>query len=316
MSDYFERAKFEFEKGKLVEARRFAILSTESSPLNVERWVWLGEIEQDLELFDSAIASFRRAVEIDPDNAVAHSGLGRSLADAGRHEEAVEAFRVGVQLAPTSSRYTLLGIACERAGDSNSSVENLLCAINLNPKNDEALFHLGVVYQEIGRFPDALSALRNSLKLDPENACTLREMGKIFARTGNVDEAVTMFREAIQKNRLECWARVYLGNAYWVLGREQDAERVFRDTCDVCSHWAPAYWCFGHFLNVQDRLQEAEAHCRIAVELDAEDASATFHLAEVLYQLGNTDEAKQLFVQTLESDPQHMRAGEALESLF
>ena len=51
-----------------------------------------------LERFEEAEGLFRRALETDPDNAVAHFNLGYTLDKRGRHALAVEEFLVATRL--------------------------------------------------------------------------------------------------------------------------------------------------------------------------------------------------------------------------
>ena len=46
-----------------------------------------------------AVQHLRRAVELDRNYSAAWKLLGRSLADLGRHEEAIEAYRQGIEIA-------------------------------------------------------------------------------------------------------------------------------------------------------------------------------------------------------------------------
>jgi predicted Zn-dependent protease len=57
-----------------------------------------------------AIEHLRKAVELDPEYSAAWKSLGRALAEAGEHEEAVGAYRQGIEVA-------------ERRGDKQAAKE-------------------------------------------------------------------------------------------------------------------------------------------------------------------------------------------------
>ncbi len=64
-----------------------------------------------------ALQHFRRAVELDPDNAAARWQLGRALLEDGRTDEAVSALEAAHRLDPESSDYRrTLADAYEKAG--------------------------------------------------------------------------------------------------------------------------------------------------------------------------------------------------------
>jgi len=54
---------------------------------------------------EEAMASWRRAIEIDPDYAEAHNVIGVALARSGRRDEALAHFERAVRLAPENPEY-------------------------------------------------------------------------------------------------------------------------------------------------------------------------------------------------------------------
>ena len=49
---------------------------------------------------DEAIACYRKAIELDPKNAMAHDSLGSALATKGQDDEAIACFRVSMDPNP------------------------------------------------------------------------------------------------------------------------------------------------------------------------------------------------------------------------
>ena len=60
----------------------------------------LGNALQDLGQLDDAVASYRRALEIKPDYAEAHSNLGNALQDLGQLDDAVASYRRALEIKP------------------------------------------------------------------------------------------------------------------------------------------------------------------------------------------------------------------------
>ena len=66
---------------------------------------------------DEAIASYREAIQIAPDNAQAHSMLAAALSRLGKHDEAIAASRDAVRLAPQDANAQLgLGYSLQEKG--------------------------------------------------------------------------------------------------------------------------------------------------------------------------------------------------------
>jgi len=70
--------------------------------------------------FDASIAAFRRAIELNPSSAQAHSHLGRALAMVGRDKEAIAEAEQAIRLSPRDPQQPLfmavIGLAHCTAG--------------------------------------------------------------------------------------------------------------------------------------------------------------------------------------------------------
>ncbi len=53
--------------------------------------------------FSEALASYRRALEIDPKKASAHCNIGVALRKLGRSEEAIASYRRALEIDPTNA---------------------------------------------------------------------------------------------------------------------------------------------------------------------------------------------------------------------
>ena len=66
---------------------------------------------------DEAVACYRRALELKPDFAEAHSNLGNALKDLGKLDKAVACYRRALELKPDSAEaHSNLGSALKEQG--------------------------------------------------------------------------------------------------------------------------------------------------------------------------------------------------------
>lgn len=129
---------------------------------------------------ESAIACYRKVVEIDPKDAEAHCKLGHALSKQGDLDGAMECYRKGLELNPqdanahNSAAWTLATTA-DRASQyscSQQAVEWARRANDLEPNNGGLLKTLGVALYRTGQRQDANKVIRQSIELGfnrPEN---------------------------------------------------------------------------------------------------------------------------------------------------
>lgn len=116
---------------------------------------------------------WRHAVRVDPSNAVAYNNLGAALLEAGRPDEAVEAFKKAIVWMPHSLPLTranisfTLGTVLQQQGDLVGAETRYREAIALNRGHALAWNNLGTVLAIRGEFEEALQAFRNSLAITP-----------------------------------------------------------------------------------------------------------------------------------------------------
>jgi len=126
----FQLAVQHHQAGRLAEAEALyrQILAVE--PRHAEALQLLGCIAQQrgqsdvaVDLIRRAVAAFRRAIQLQPDYAEAHSNLGNVLRDQGLLDEAIAADRRAIQLNPGYAKaHNNLGIALDEQGHREEAV--------------------------------------------------------------------------------------------------------------------------------------------------------------------------------------------------
>jgi tetratricopeptide (TPR) repeat protein len=115
-----------------------------------------------------AKARYERAVAIDSRAAVASNNLAWLYAEQGEKlEEAVRLARNAAEVLPeTTEVLDTLGWTYYKSGLSDVAVAPLVRAIERDPKNAEARYHLGVVYGATGDHARSRESLLQALALD------------------------------------------------------------------------------------------------------------------------------------------------------
>jgi DNA-binding winged helix-turn-helix (wHTH) protein/predicted negative regulator of RcsB-dependent stress response len=246
---------------------------------------------------ESAVVHLTRALELDPDFALARAGLAEAYSvratwygsDGDWAGAAlVEASRA-VALAPElPESHRALGSALStnlRFGEAEVSYRR---ALELRPEDEEIAFRLGEILSYRGEWPEALEILSS---LGPESTASRSSNCEIAALLFGLDytaEARARLEAALALQPFQMCANIRLAHFDLVAGELESArvrtERLSaaRAACDVCE------LMLGEVAYRQDRSDAAASHFALALERTAEPKSTAMRIR--LAQLeGDTD---------------------------
>jgi len=140
--------------------------------------VSIGDFYQSIGRIGDATRVYRRAIEINPRNAIALNNYGYMLADRGvRLQEALRLTRRAVELQPNNAAFLdSLGWTCYRLGRYSCAQRYLLEAARRAPDDPTVRLHLGLAYQKARRMTAARIELQKTLLLSPGNPLALRAL--------------------------------------------------------------------------------------------------------------------------------------------
>lgn len=175
---------------------------------------------------DRARAAALRAIELAPDLAEAHAALGRTQSSfEWNWAEAEKSFRRALELDPNNAEVLpFAGLLHEYLGRHDEALACFQRAVELDPLSSTAFSRLGLMYRALHRYPEALEALGKALELTPQRIVTHMLRGIIFATLGQDAEAMA---EAAQEPA--DWARQFaLAVIHYTAGRAAESEAALR----------------------------------------------------------------------------------------
>ena len=177
---------------------------------------------------DAAEASYRRALELDPDSAPALNNLGNVLSLKGDLAGAEEAYTRSLQLLPRYPEALInLAGAFNRRGQFE---EALLLYQRAEPlaENRPALYsNWGLCYLELGQFAKAERALRRSISLDPDNASSHYNLRGALEGQERQREAEAAYRRASRLDVASAKPHFKLARLYERQGRVTASVRAY-----------------------------------------------------------------------------------------
>ncbi len=125
-----------------------------------------------------ARAEYERCIALDPKMAEAQLNLGILLLNADP-KAAIGPLSKAVELRPSQSRPRyLLGIAQERSGDLAGAAQSFEGVTHLDPKDAEAMTHLGGVTLRLGKAAEAEAKFRQALEIEPKLPAALQGLAQ------------------------------------------------------------------------------------------------------------------------------------------
>jgi adenylate cyclase len=216
---------------------------------------------------------FRRAIEIDPEYALAYAGLADSC--------------------------SLLYMNCD-AREQNLTQGNVASrrALELGPDLAESHLSSGLTHSLSMRFPEAEREFEFAMKLDPKLFEAVYHYGRARIAQGNLAEAAKLFERACILRPEDFQAPNFLAQCYLGLGMKDEARTTYRkslrliderlelnpDDARACQLGA----------TIAANLHESEAatgYARRALTINPEDPLLLYNISCMYALLGNPNEA-------------------------
>ena len=153
--------------------RRGQVAVAERSPVEVayDFYVRASEIDESPTRCDEAAALYRRAIELDPNLALAYTNLANLRYRRGDMAEAVTLYRRAIEIdARQPEAHYNLGYLCLERGENWCAILHLRRAVASRPEFADAHFNLGVALERIGEPVRAGAHWRRYLELEPTGA--------------------------------------------------------------------------------------------------------------------------------------------------
>ena len=116
------------------------------------------------------------------------------------------------------------GRANERLGRWKLAEADLIRALSLRPDDAELLNYLGYAWIDRGeRVPEALAMVEKAVAANPRAGAIIDSLGWAHFRLGDFRKAVEILEQAIELEAGDPEINNHLGDAYWMVGRKDEA---------------------------------------------------------------------------------------------
>ena len=167
------------------------------------------------------------------------------------------------------------------------------------PKNALYLYWLGRLDYDAQQYQAAIAKLEKVISLDPQMMRAYDNLGLCYDYLGQYDEAVKQYRQAIELNRKQSqpspWPHLNLGITLLAQNKITEAEVSFREALRFDSRLPQAYYQLGLALEKLDKTQESIEALERAAEIDALYPEPHYTLGRLYQKLGDKAKAQGAF---------------------
>jgi serine/threonine-protein kinase len=230
---------------------------------------------------DLAVSALQSAVQTDPRFALGYAELG-------------EAYRIKNQLDPNPKWIDQVSANCEKAvqlddhlpatyvtlgrlhssqGKNELALDEFQKALQVNPRNADAIMGVAGIYEHMGRTADAEANYQRAAALRPDYWDGYNSLGWFYYRQGRSADAVAQFRRVVELTPDNAAGYSNLAAALIDLGDPKaltEAEAALKKSIQLGPNY-PAYGNLGNLYYTEKRYAEAAQITRKALELNDKD---------------------------------------------
>jgi tetratricopeptide (TPR) repeat protein len=209
---------------------------------------------QDAGRPDEAAEAFSKALRLNPGSAKAHVSLATIFIGKGKLDEAHTHYEEALRIEPNNAEYhSGYAYLLEQLGRDDQAAAECEAATRLAPKSAQAWYSYGAFLEKHGKLDDAIAQYRQALRVDPRLVDAHMDLGSALFEKGDLPEAKAHFQEASRLNPKLAQPHNYLGK---ILMREGNISSAIVQ--------------FEEALRLHPDFPEAEENLRMAKAGDAE----------------------------------------------
>ncbi|MBI2659721.1 tetratricopeptide repeat protein [Candidatus Woesearchaeota archaeon] len=153
--------------------------------------------------FDSAIKSFKKAIELNKNHNMAFYELGVVYEKQKNYDEAIKNYTESLKIKENAEAFQSLGVCCLKKGMNKEAYRNLVRAMLLSPNKYTIYNNLGAVLERNNNLDSAIQMLKLGIKLNPNNVIGFYNLGVVLDKKGNFGEAIEAYEKAVELGHIK-----------------------------------------------------------------------------------------------------------------
>ncbi|MFH1415050.1 MAG: tetratricopeptide repeat protein [Elusimicrobiota bacterium] len=158
----------------------------------------LGNLYLERAEYEKASEEFKKALDIDPRDAIIRNNLGLLYSKTGRPEDAMNEYTKAAMYDPHFAEpYYNMGNLYSVRKSYEMSLKSYEKAVMINPRYADAYYNLGNLLKDQKDYGRAAQEYRRTVMLDPEYAKAYINLGNLYAMRGDYQKAFKEYNNAL-----------------------------------------------------------------------------------------------------------------------
>jgi len=253
--------------------------------------------------FQAAADFYRKASALHPEIAELKANLGLMCYQTGKDEQAIEAFRQAIHLKPGLFVPNLfLGLDFLKLKRSKEAIPYLKRAALTRPMDPQAQLALGEAYAASGKTRLATVAYARASQLDPRNADVWYHLGVSYLEQVEADARILLTR-----HKDSAHVQLLKAETFVELRAFIQAEDAYKKTLAFPKPLSGAHAGYGSVLLNRHDLSGADRELKAEITLNPGSLAAKLGMARLHLEQGATEQAVQEIAETWKADAGFLR---------
>ena len=232
----------------------------------------LGMSRMNANQFEAAAAALAEAAKSQPQDQTILYNLAQAYQKSGKLDKAEETYK---SLAATFAKdaptwYSYILDMYSKANQWPKAIEAAQKIAELKPNDDQSLYNLGLIYQQLQKYPEAIEQYKKAVAIKPTNDLAWFQIGYCYYSLKNFKETISAMQKNVELVPDHVFGWMYIGMSYMQMKNFDKALDPMKKAVDVQGDNANALFNLGIiYLNLKDRYSAQE----MAKRLQAVDAN-------------------------------------------
>ena len=220
----------------MVQKYDVSLSEATTSSLDALKALTLGDAKHNVGDDLGAVPNYQRAIELDPNFAMAYARLGAVYNNLGQTELAEQNRQKAFELRDRASEREKLYIMSHYYAD-NGQLDKGITALEMfqqtYPHDAIPFNNLALIYSQLGQFDNALANAKRAVEIDPDMVNGYENVAGAYAGLNRLEEARATLNAGLQKKVSPASLRLQLAAIDWAEGKDAEMEKDAQAAADA-----------------------------------------------------------------------------------